>query len=350
MAKFKEIKLKLNKRNIDSGSNIPKVKADDIKTLISDEQFNILTEGDKTPYLFSQAIQFPVVGNGDTYGEEFFKSFLERNKIYAFPGDKYGHSLSWATRQASHFYQIGGEIRGNVAYFKFYVPPETDSESNTSFIKDIKSNGIDLSLVSRVSYRYDEDKDEYLILSSEGGERNDAVGYGDGSMDQVVINKNENIEEGLGMEEVLKKLNALITSGELSIPDLMIKLNKSDMLKTDDDVAGLKVLNSVKKELGDDPIAKAKELKKSVKLNAETARENQLTAEFGKATEDNLVRNMAVSLLGDKVINADTLKEVRENALFLKIAGENADVNKQILNVDQSGRDGSALKSTSMEL
>lgn len=356
MAEFKEIKLKLNKRNPEITNDIPLIKADQIPTLISPEKLNILTEGDDDPFFFAQAIKFPIEANDDIYEVEFAESFVERNKLNAFPGDKYGHDVKWYKRQPTHFYQIGGMVQNGIAYFKFYVPPQTDSESNDSFIKEIKINGIDLSLVSRVKYVYNEDDEKYHILASAGGERNDAVGYGDGSMDQIVINKNKNDkEEGLEMDEILKKLNALIVSGELSIPDLMKKLNKSDKLKTDEDVASLKVLNSLKAELGDDPLAKAKELKTTVKANAEAVRDAELTTAFGPKLNadksENLKRTQAESLLVGKDVNEDSIAEVRKNALFLAVAGKEADVNSEantVLNVDQGGTE--ALNSSAMEL
>lgn len=347
MAKIKNITLKLNRRSPETDSQVPEVKASDLPTLISEQQFNILTEGDDDPFIFAQAIPFPVEGNGDVYGEEFFKSFLERNKARPFPGDKYGHSGAWYSRQATHFYQIGGEIKDNVAYFKLYVPPKTDSEENTSFIKDIKTNGVDLSLVSKVSYMYNQEDEKYHILSSEGSERNDAVGYGDGSMEQVVFNnKNDKQKESLGMDEILKKLNALREDGNLSIPQLLEKLNASKFLKTDEDEANLKVYNSLVKELGSDPLAKLKEMKDSITENADKVREAALTEAFGtKLNADGKTENekrvMAETLMGDKEVNAENIEAVKKNSLYIKIAGQSADVNHEansvVINNDGEG-------------
>lgn len=325
------IHLKLNKRNPESTDTIPILPIESIPTTIGQEKLNVLTDGDEDPYFFAQAIQFPVEGNGDVYGEEFFKSFIDRNKEHAFPGDKYGHSKSWCERQPSHFFQVGSIIVDNVAYFKFYVPSETDSESNKSYIKEIKANGIDLSLVAKVKYAYNEDDNKYHMLESVGGERNDAVGFGDGSMDQIVINKeDENIKEGLGMDEILKKLNALILSGELSIPDLMLKLNKSDMLKTDEDKAEIAVLNSLKVELGDKPLEKAKELILKADADAETVREAALESAFGKKLNadgktGNMVRLQGEIVLGDKEATVANIEAVKANPVFIAIAGELAD-------------------------
>jgi hypothetical protein len=349
------ITLKINKRNPEATNVIPLIDIKTIPNSIGEEKLNILTEGDEDPYFFAQAIQFPIEANGDVYDIEFAQSFVERNKEQAYPGDKYGHSLSWYSRQPTHFYQVGSIMVGNVAWFKFYVPPSTDSESNESFKKEIKTNGIDLSLVSKAKYQYNQDDEKYHMVASVGGERNDAVGFGDGSMDQIVINKkNENIEEGLEVtkEELLKKLNTQFLNGEITVQDIMKVLNKSDMLKSEKDTADLKVLNSLVAVLGDKPLEKVTELSEAVKLNADVLRKNMITEEFGKEgtkEEPNLVRNMAELLLKDKVINAESLKVVREDATFLKIAGEQADVNKQVLN-KETGGDSGTVNSLSMEL
>lgn len=335
MAKFKDITLKLNKRSSDVV--IPVVKADQLPTLISPENYNIITEGDENPFLFSQGIQFPIKANGDIYTEDFFKSFLSRNSERAFPGDKYGHDINPFSRQPTHFYQIGGEIRNNVAYFKFYVPPATDAESNESFIKEIKTNGIDLSLVSQVSYNFNEADNEFYILSSEGSERNDAVGYGNGSMSQQVFNKeNKNIEENseMTLEELIVKMNAALTDKEISKTELFKKLNAENLLKTEEDIKDLKVLNSLSEILGAEPVAKANELLTTVKSNAEAVREAELKTAFGDKLNadktDNIVRIQGELLLGDKVANKENIEAVKKNASFVAIAGSLADENSEL--------------------
>jgi hypothetical protein len=332
-----EIHLKINKRNPESTDDIPLVEVSTIPNSIGNDKLDILTEGDKDPFFFAQAIKFPVVGNGDVYDVEFAESFVARNKLSAFPGDKYGHSVSWYSRQASHFYQVGSMMVGNVAWFKFYVPPETDSESNESFKKEIKINGIDLSLVTKAKYLYNEEDRNYHMIASVGGERNDAVGFGDGSMDQIVINKqNEDKEEGLEVTpaELLIKLNALITSGDILPSEVLKVLNKLGDLKTEADEASLRVMNSINDlKLGDDPLKEIKEMQTAIKENAETVREAELTTAFGAQTfnaekqPENKKRVMAETLLNGKAVNADTIKDVKANVLFLDIAGKDADVN-----------------------
>lgn len=346
MAKYKEITLKINKRSPETTSSIPVVFAKDLPTLISDEQYNILTEGDEDPFIFAQAIEFPVEGNGDIYDKPFFESFLEKNKERPFPGDKYGHSVSWYKRQPTHFNQIGGEIRGNIAYFKFYVPPETDSESNKSFKKEILTNGVDLSLVSKVSYKYNEADNKYYILSSEGSERNDAVGYGEGSMDQAVMNKNNKNKENLGMDEILKKLNALREEGNLTVPELLRKLNAEKHLKTEEDRETIKKFNSLVDILGEDPIAKAKDLTETIKKNAEKVREAAMSEAFGpkinKDKTENLARQSAELILSNKEITDETIKEVKENPIYKANAGRAADYTDTSNTIIVENKDNSA--------
>jgi len=345
------IHLVINKRNPETTSDIPVLPVASITTSISQDKLNILTAGDENPYFFAQAIKFPLEANGDIYGEDFFKSFVARNSIYAFPGDKYGHSTSWAKRQATHFYQVGSMIVGNVAYFKFYVPPSTDSEPNESFIKEIKTNGIDLSLVSRVKYSYNEDDRKYHMLESVGGERNDAVGFSDGSMDQIVINKNENIEEGLEVtkEELLKKLNALMISGEIDLNQIMTALNKSDKLKSEKDIADLKVLNSLVAVLGDEPVKKLTEITDSVKLNADSIKNALLVEAFGKVLNadgktTNMLRKQGELLLGDKVVNKENIETAKKDESYIALAGnitdETSEINKIKKNNDNTNSDG----------
>jgi hypothetical protein len=342
MANIKNITLKLNKRS--EAVNIPEVKASDLPTLIGDEKLNILTEGDDDPYFFSQGIQFPIEGNGDVYTEEFFKSFLARNSERAFPGDKYGHDIKWYNRQPTHFYQIGGEIRGNIAYFKFYVPSQTDTESNDSFKKEIKTNGIDLSLVSKVSYKYNESDQKYYILTSEGAERNDAVGFGDGSMEQAVFNSNKNIEEDsvLTLDELITKLNAFLDNKEVSKPELFKKLNCEALLKTDADVENLKVLNSLVEKLGDKPIEKADELLNTVKTNAETVREAGLETAFGKKLNadgtENTIRTQGELLLANKDCTPENIEAVKKNSLFIAVAGNLADENSKLNKINKDSQ------------
>ena len=340
------IHLQLNKRNPETTDDIVQFSADSIPNSIGEKKLNILTEGDSDPYFFAQAIKFPIEANGDIYGEEFFKSFVERNKDHAFPGDKYGHSVSWYSRQPTHFHQVGSMIVGNVAYFKFYVPPKTDSEENESFIKEIKTNGIDLSLVAKVEYSYNQEDEKYHMNKSVGGERNDAVGFGDGSMDQIVINKKNDIEEGLEVtpEELLIKLNAMIVEGKITDSQLKVALNKSDLLKSEKDIADLKVLNSLSSILGETPVEKANELITKINADAEVTREAELVTAFGEVKNadgsDNMVRIQGALLLGEKVANKVNVEAVKANATFIAVCGnladENSELNKINKNVDDT--------------
>ena len=69
-------------------------KASELPTLIPEETFNVLRDGDQNqePLLVTEAIDFPVEGSGGVYTKEFFQSFLNRLKVHVFGGNKLGHS------------------------------------------------------------------------------------------------------------------------------------------------------------------------------------------------------------------------------------------------------------------
>ncbi len=344
--KDKTKNLRINKRSIDTDGIIT-ILGKDLPTLISDEKFNILTDGDEDPYIVAQAIKYPIFANGDNYTEEFFESFLERNKDSYFPGSKGGHSWSSIERQDTHFYQVGGQIVKNnngtgTVYFKLYIPKNTDFGSNESFIKEVKADGVDFSLVSNVGGRWNDTTNEYDILSSKGYERNDAVGRGEGSMNQKINSKKE--VSDMTPEELLKKLNIAIENKEISKKDVLTKLNCSDLIKTEEDEKNLKIHTSLVDVLGESPIEKATELTKAVKLNADAAREKVLFDAFGKSDKDNLVRNMAETLLVGKELNETEIESVKTNSLFLAISGDEADHNsvKNKLKVSEGNETGVA--------
>lgn len=145
------------------------------------------------------------------------------------------------------------------------------------------------------------------------------------------------------MDEILEKLNALIKSGETDIPKIMLKLNKEAMLKTPEDEASLRVMNSINELVGENPLDKIKEMQTTIKANAEKVREAEMSEAFGvqvlnaENEPQNKKRLMAETLLDGKAINADTIKEVKENALFLDIAGKDADFTKNPVVVNKDG-------------
>jgi len=162
-----------------------------VPTLVPSSVVADLQRGDPEPYFKLQAIKYPVEGSGvypsakATYTEPFFESFLSVCKQRPIPGSKRGHEPE--SRPRTDFYLVGGKLEksGNgsgTVYLKNYVPPEGDTTSNAGFIRDMKAGIVHFSIVTKPEYRME--GDVQIITGSAGYERNDAVEYGTGAMDQ----------------------------------------------------------------------------------------------------------------------------------------------------------------------
>lgn len=168
-------------------------KASELPTLISEETFNVLREGDQNqePLLVTEAIDFPVEGSGGVYTKEFFQSFLNRLKVHVFGGNKLGHS--WPERD--DFFTIGGKINTNqdgktgTVYLKIYIPSFGFETTNSGFIRNVKAKNVHYSLVTYPQGELRKGDDgEYKMhfVESLGYERNDAVPFEGGAMKQRV--------------------------------------------------------------------------------------------------------------------------------------------------------------------
>jgi len=168
-------------------------KASELPTLIPEETFNVLREGDQNqePLLVTEAIDFPVEGSGGVYTKEFFQSFLNRLKVHVFGGNKLGHS--WPERD--DFFTIGGKINTNqdgktgTVYLKIYIPSFGFETTNSGFIRNVKAKNVHYSLVTYPQGELRKGDDgEYKMhfVESIGYERNDAVPFEGGAMKQRV--------------------------------------------------------------------------------------------------------------------------------------------------------------------
>ncbi|MGD8567329.1 MAG: hypothetical protein PVJ39_04540, partial [Gammaproteobacteria bacterium] len=193
------------------------INADDVPTLVSDKVMSELTNGDENPYFKIQAINYPVNGSGiyphdeAVYTEEFFESFVNVTKERPIPGSKRGHE--WGSRPNNDFYMVGGSLVKNgdgkgTVYFKNYIPPEGDGTSNLGFLRDLKAGIVHFSLVTMPEYNVSEDEKMY-ITGSIGHERNDAVQYGDGAMEQTTNSKYQ--------DEFFERAKNLISDGKIDI-------------------------------------------------------------------------------------------------------------------------------------
>jgi gas vesicle protein len=178
-------------------SKIALPKAEDIETLVPAEAMEALTNGDDEPYFKIEAIDFPAKGTGGVYEGSFFKSFINVTKNRPIPGSKRGHE--WVSRPASDFYTVGGRIettdngKTGTAYLKVYIPPIGDPTENAAFRRDAQANMVHFSLVTKPDYTVKIEEDERgskvqvnHFTASKGYERNDAMEYGAGAMDQIV--------------------------------------------------------------------------------------------------------------------------------------------------------------------
>ncbi len=168
-------------------------KASELPTLITDEVYNALRDGDQNqePLLVTEAIDFPVEGSGGVYTKEFFASFLNRLKAHVFGGNKLGHS--WPERD--DFFTIGGSMKENAdgksgtVYLKIYIPSFGFETTNSGFIRSVKAKNVHYSLVTFPSgelCKADDGEYKMHFLESVGYERNDAVPFEGGAMKQRV--------------------------------------------------------------------------------------------------------------------------------------------------------------------
>jgi hypothetical protein len=170
----------------------------EVPTLVSESKMNALLGDEQDPYYKIEAIPYPANGSGGIYEESFFRSFVNGLKDRPYPGSKRGHE--YTSRPSSDFYMVGGSMVGNadgkggIAYFKMLIPTEGDTTSNAGFIRDAKAGIVHFSLVSAPEYKEKKDDDGVTrrhYTASKGYERNDAVEYKTGAMDQVVNSAEE---------------------------------------------------------------------------------------------------------------------------------------------------------------
>lgn len=195
-------------------------KAETLPTIIPNETFEVLREGDENrdPLMVTEAIDFPVEGSGGVYTKEFFESYLSRLNTHVFGGNKLGHS--WPERD--DFFTIGGKVDTNAdgqtgtAYLKIYIPSFGFETTNAGFIRNVKAKNVHYSLVTYPTgeIRKDE-RDGNLKMhftGSMGYERNDAVPYEGGAMKQrVSANEAQRIDIGLARD--------LIGNNQISLDD-----------------------------------------------------------------------------------------------------------------------------------
>lgn len=214
----------LNYANNLQGIQVP--SADSVPTLVPPDKMAILQNGETEPYFKVQAIAYPIEGDGGyyyekaVYTENFFREFVALTNKDPLPGSKKGHAWMSTGKDASDFYMVGGRVesRGDgtgVVYFKNYIPKMGYETTNEGFLRDLKVNIINFSLVTRgPRYEVVQDpqtkKESINILSPGVGNRNDAVELGLGRMAQMT---NALADDELGAQTVTQQALAMIANG-----------------------------------------------------------------------------------------------------------------------------------------
>ena len=296
------------------------------------------------PYFKIQEIEYPILANGYNYTESFFKSFVKVLKSRPIPGSRDGHNTAWGSRGITDLLVVGGKVESNKdgtgrVYLKNYILPVGGSGDNAVFIKENKTNMVEYSLVSYTEDEpiYDE-AGNYLrtdVMKSLGHERNDAVGYGEGAMDQKTNTQQgkENIgEERMDKKEILAALGTLKTNLEITLPEIAKALNLESLLITDSQKANLAKHNTIVKLCGDtDPVELIEGLVKEKKENTASVRSAKIDKEFGPVEfadtkKVNDARGYAEKILGSDELTEKKLNEIKEDAIYKKLAAERQDI------------------------
>lgn len=355
-ADFKILKMNFRETGTTDLLNIP---PDSVPTLSPEKMVNQFMQEGEEPYFKIEAIEYPILANGWTYKESFFESFVAKLNDRVIPGSKYGHSSDWGSRPATDLLLVGGKLEKNgdgtgTVYLKNYIPLKADSD-NEAFIRENKANLVHYSIVS---YTRDEiiDNDdgtrEFNVVESMFGERNDAVEYDMGGMDQKTNSKSggmtpvNNGEAKMTKEEALKLLKNLMDNGKENAKDIAKALG----LEVVGDVhrSNAEALGKLNKLLGDDPVAKASELIDAEKKNAAALLESKVSEAFGAESKENLVREHANSMLktmDPKLSIDEKIQAIKENAITKKLNAQRIDPNhlsgqSERKNVDAESKTG----------
>jgi len=309
------------------------VAPDDIPTLVNGDVLAEWQAGDKEPYYKLQKIEYPIKANGINYTETFFESFLKKLSERPIPGSKNGHSIFWGERPATDFILVGGMLEKNAdgtgaVYFKNYIPPVGEGGSNEIFIRENKSDMVHYSLVTYPREEKVSNADgstSYFAVESLFGERNDAVEYGTGAMKQVtnkgeVLTEDDEIgDEAMNKEELVKAVNALLVSGEVTLKDLG-QTAAIDAIKLKNSLADIGV---------DDPVKEINTLREQVKKDVEAVRNARLTELFGAAGDKNLIRAYVEGRTENKTGEdfEKVLNGIKDDPIAKALVGEAADPN-----------------------
>jgi hypothetical protein len=240
---------------------------------------------------------------------------------------------------------VGGKLEKNgdgsgKVYFKNYIPPNGASGSNETFITENKTDMVHYSLVSYTKDELERNEDGQVVMvnviESIKGERNDAVEYGLGAMDQKT-NKNISLEDDkvegnkegeMDKKELLEKLKTLKANAEITLNDVAEAMGLSSQIVTNEHKEALKVFNALKEAGIKNPVEKIKDLEAEIKLNCVAVRNAKLDKEFGvDADKKNHLRQYAEKQVGDEVGEELEAKinEIKEDPIYKQLAKNRAD-------------------------
>jgi hypothetical protein len=324
--------------------------ADTVPTTIGDSEWKRLLDinNDTNPFIKIEGIPIPCKGTGGVYEVPFWESFNKRIASLLLPGDKFGHEF--ISRQPTDFFTIGSKIAKDsngqlTEYFKIYIPQEGFTTSNFGFIRDAKMGLVHYSIVTYPEYNMQKDDDDNEIrhfISTKGFERNDAVGYGEGAMSQVVNSakiKGENIDfdsaKSLINEGRFKRNGSsdgeVIQNNFVMRPVLRAMLSHADV-KNKSEIAELVSMIDRKRNGGrrnmDEEIETIKNGLDNGVININSIAEKLGIKE--KLRNENDIKNASLvkelnSMLGSPADITATVKAMKaENAETAKVAVENA--------------------------
>jgi len=333
---------RLNYYNFIQNDTKLNIDPETIPTLIPKATLKEWQDGDTDPYYKIQVFEYPILANGVHYQESFFKSFISKLKERPIPGAKDGHHLSWGERPQTDFIMIGGKVSSNgdgtgKAYFKNYIP----KEGNDVFIRENKSDMVHYSLVSYTKDEYEEDENgDFIINAIESikGERNDAVEYGLGAMEQKTNadsgdSKDKPKEEGnVNKKELLEKLKTLKANAEITLDEIAEALGLGAKLLTKEHSDALKVVNSLAEKGIEKPLEQLEKMQADIKANQEDVRRAKLDTVYGiDEKKENFLRQYAekqtVGVYGEEL--DQKINELKEDPIAKKLAQEKADYDSE---------------------
>jgi len=333
--------------------NVLSLSGDEIPTLVPQSKMNEWLKDDSDPYYKIQMIEYPIKANGLIYEESFFESFVNKLTDHPYPGSKNGHSIFWGERQKTDFLLVGGKLEKNgdgtgKVYFKNYIPPTGESGSNETFIKENKSNMVHYSLVTYPRETVEENADGQRIIrvvESIAGERNDAVDFGTGAMKQVTnkaglvedVKAENNKGEEMDKAELLKRLNNLMTNGEISLSEVMNAIGQKDKLVNKNHEEAIILMNSLKEAGIEDPVKEINALKDKIDENSKLVKNAKISETFGPSkVENGKESNVVYKYACDKLENVDSeniekeINSLKEDPIMIALQSQAADPSSDV--------------------